>query len=148
MRVEGACQHPLQGVAVEWKDCTRLWQERAVLPLVATGMGRNGSMLCGRYDDSEATGLDGMVEACHLEGEALLLPLHLLVVDQRGQAVHVCCTGAVAQDSADSCRGDRGRRLRAPTKRRDTLGRIDGVGTVASHRTSRRQEGQPAFSSP
>ena len=79
---------------------------------------------------------------------SLLLPLHRPVVDQRGQAVHVCCTGEVAQDAADPCRGDRGRRLRAPTKRRDNLGRIDGVGTVASHRTSRRQEGQPAFSSP
>ena len=37
---------------------TRLLQEGFVLPLFVTCIGRNGSMICGRYDDLEATGLD------------------------------------------------------------------------------------------
>ena len=40
---------------------TRLLQEGLVLPLFVTCIGRNGSMLCGRYDDIAATGLDVIV---------------------------------------------------------------------------------------
>ena len=68
---------------------TRLLQEGCVLPLFVTCIGRNGSMLCGRYDDIEATGLDFIVEASHIEGEIFPLPIHMLVVDQRGEARHV-----------------------------------------------------------
>ena len=68
---------------------TRLLQEGCVLPLFVTCIGRNGSMMCGRYDDIEATGLDFIVEASHLEGETFRMPLHMLVVDQRGEARHV-----------------------------------------------------------
>ena len=68
---------------------TRLLQEGCVLPLFVTCIGRNGSMLCGRYDDIEATGLDFIVEASHIEGETFRMPLHMLVVDQRGEARHV-----------------------------------------------------------
>jgi hypothetical protein len=32
---------------------TRLLQEGFVLPLYVTCIGRNGSMMCGRYDDNE-----------------------------------------------------------------------------------------------
>ena len=35
---------------------TRLLQEGFVLPLFVTCIGRNGSMMCGRYDDIEAQG--------------------------------------------------------------------------------------------
>jgi hypothetical protein len=72
---------------------TRLLQEGFVLPLYVTCIGRNGSMMCGRYDDIEATGLDFIVEASHLEDEAFLLPMHMLIVDQRGEATHVRCDG-------------------------------------------------------
>ena len=68
---------------------TRLLQEGCVLPLFVTCIGRNGSMLCGRYDDIAATGLDFIVEASHIEGEIFPLPIHMLVVDQRGEARHV-----------------------------------------------------------
>ena len=68
---------------------TRLLQEGFVLPLFVTCIGRNGSMMCGRYDDIEATGLDFIVEASHLEDETFPLPIHMLVVDQRGEARHV-----------------------------------------------------------
>ena len=53
---------------------TRLLQEGFVLPLFVTCIGRNGSMICGRYDDIEATGLDFIFEARHIEGEAFPPP--------------------------------------------------------------------------
>ena len=82
----------------DWRDAlqdamypilTRLLQEGFVLPLFVTCIGRNGSMMCGRYDDIEATGLDFIVEASHLEDETFPLPIHMLIVDQRGEARHV-----------------------------------------------------------
>ena len=66
----------------------RLLQEGFVLPLFVTCISRNGSMMCGRYDYIEATGLDCIFEAWHLEGEAFPLPIHMLIVDQRGEARH------------------------------------------------------------
>jgi hypothetical protein len=78
---------------------TQLLQEGWVLPLFVTCIGRNGSMLCGRYDDIAATGLDFIVEASHLEGETFRMPLHMLVVDQRGEARHVRLEGEGGQDS-------------------------------------------------
>jgi hypothetical protein len=68
---------------------TRLLQEGFVLPLYVTCIGCNGSMMCGRYDDIDATGLDFIVEASHIEDEAFPLPMHMLVVDQRSEAAHV-----------------------------------------------------------
>jgi hypothetical protein len=62
---------------------THLLQAGFVLPLFVTCIGRNGSMMCGRYDDIAATGLDFIFEAWHIEGEAFLAPIHMLVVDQR-----------------------------------------------------------------
>jgi hypothetical protein len=82
----------------DWRDAlqdtmypvlTRLLQEGFVLPLFVTCIGRNGSMMCGRYDDIEATGLDFIFEASHIEGETFVMPIHMLVVDQRGEARHV-----------------------------------------------------------
>ena len=82
----------------DWRDAlqdamypilTRLLQEGFVLPLFVTCIGRNGSMMCGRYDDIEATGLDCLVEAWYLEDESFPLPIHMLIVDQRGEARHV-----------------------------------------------------------
>ena len=78
---------------------TRLLQEGFVLPLYVTCIGRNGSMMCGRYDDIEVTGLDFIVEASLLEDEAFLLPIHMLIVDQRGEAAHVRCDGKGGQDT-------------------------------------------------
>jgi hypothetical protein len=72
---------------------TRLLQDGFVLPLFVTCIGRNGSMMCGRYDDIEATGLDVIFEASHIEDEVFLRPLHMLIVDQRGEARHVRCDG-------------------------------------------------------
>ena len=63
---------------------TRLRQEGFVLPLFVTCIGRNGSMMCGRYDNTEATGLDFIFETSHIEGKAFLVSM--LVVDQRGKA--------------------------------------------------------------
>jgi len=77
---------------------TRLLQEGCVLPLFVTCIGRNGSMVCGRYDDIEATGLDFICEASHIEDEACPPPIHMLVVDQRGEASHVRCNGKGGQD--------------------------------------------------
>jgi hypothetical protein len=55
-------------------------------------------MICGRYDDIEATGLDFICEASHIEHEAFPPPIHMLIVDQRGEARHVCCNGKDGQD--------------------------------------------------
>jgi hypothetical protein len=76
----------------------RLLQEDFALPLFVTCIGRNGSMMCGRYDDIEATGLDFIFEAWHIDGEVFPPPLHMLVVDQRGEAKHVRCDGEGGQD--------------------------------------------------
>jgi hypothetical protein len=73
---------------------TRLLQEGFVLPLFVPCICRNGSMMCGRYDDIEATGLDCIFEASHIEGETFVMPIHLLAVDQRGRAGHVRHDGA------------------------------------------------------
>jgi hypothetical protein len=35
----------------------------------------------------------------HIEGEAFLVPIHMLVVDQRGEAAHVRCDGEGTQDT-------------------------------------------------
>jgi hypothetical protein len=77
---------------------TRLLQEGCVLPLFVTCIGRNGSMMCGRYDDIEATSLDFIFEASHIEDEAFLVPIHMLIVDQRGEARHVQYDGTGGQD--------------------------------------------------
>jgi hypothetical protein len=82
---------------------TRLLQEGCVLPLFVTCIGRNGSMMCGRYDDIEATGLDFIFEASHIEDEAFLPPIHMLVVDQRGEVRHVRCDSEGGQDAHDPC---------------------------------------------
>ena len=75
-----------------------------ILPLFVTCIDRNGAMMCGWYDDIEATGLDFIFEASHIEGEAFLVPMHILVVDQRGEAAHVRCDGEGTQElSHDSC---------------------------------------------
>jgi hypothetical protein len=82
----------------EWREAlqdamypvlTRLLQGGFVLPLFVTCISRNGSMICGRYDDIDATGLDFIFEASHIEGETFLVPIHMLVVDQRGEAAHM-----------------------------------------------------------
>lgn len=56
----------------------------------------------GRHeDDIEATGRDFIVEAWHLEGEGFPPPLHMLVVDQRGEARHIRHKHAGRQDAHD-----------------------------------------------
>lgn len=77
---------------------TRLLQQGFILPLFVTCIGRNGSMMCGRYDDIDATGLDFIVEASQIEDEAFLLPIHMLIVDHHGEATHVRCDGEGGQD--------------------------------------------------
>jgi hypothetical protein len=42
-------------------------------------------MMCGRYDNIEATGLDFFFEALHIEHEAFRVSIYLLVVDQRAR---------------------------------------------------------------
>jgi len=82
---------------------TRLLQEGCVLPLFVTCIGCNGSMICGRYDYIEATGLDFIFEASHIEDEAFPPPIHMLVVDQRGEARHLRHERTGGQDARDPC---------------------------------------------
>jgi hypothetical protein len=67
----------------------RLLNKGFVLPLFVACIGTNGSMACGRYAGIEATGLDVIFEASHIEDGAFPRPLHMLIVDQRSAAVHV-----------------------------------------------------------
>jgi hypothetical protein len=55
--------------------------------------------MCGRYEDIEATGLDFIFEAWHIEDEAFSPPIYMLVVDQRGEARHVRCDTEGGQDA-------------------------------------------------
>jgi hypothetical protein len=82
---------------------TRLLQEGFILPLFVTCIDRNGSMMCGRYDYIEATGPDFIFEAWHIEGEVFPPPIHMLVVDQRGEARHVRHKCEGRQDAHDPC---------------------------------------------
>jgi hypothetical protein len=66
----------------------RLLHHGFVLPLCVACLGTNGSMACGWYEAMEATGLDCIFEASHIEAGALPRPLPMLVVDQRSAAVH------------------------------------------------------------
>ena len=95
----------------DWRDALqdamypvlrRLLHEDFVLPLFVTCIGRNGSMICGRYDDIEATGLDFIFEASHIEHEAFLIPIHMLTVDQRGEVRHVRLTARVDRTHPDA----------------------------------------------
>jgi hypothetical protein len=95
---------------------TRLLQEGFVLPLFVTCIGRNGSMMCGRYDNIAATGLDFIFETSHIKGAAFLVPIHMLVVDQRGEAAHVRCDDEDTQDTPCPACGDSGRPLRENTE--------------------------------
>ena len=67
-------------------------------PLCVTCIGRNGSMIWGRYDDIEATGLDFIFEAWRIEDEGFPSPMHMLVVAQLGEARHIRHTRAGSQD--------------------------------------------------
>jgi len=88
-------REPLQGAM--YPALTRLLQEGFVLPFFVTCIGRNGSMMCGRYDAIDATGLDFIFEASHVEEEAFPPPIYMLVVDQRGEARHVRYDGTGGQ---------------------------------------------------
>src|SRR5215831_2794621 len=78
---------------------THLLQQGFVLPFSVTCIGGNGSMICGRYDDIEATGLDFIFLASHIEDEAFPAPIHMLVVDQRGVAAHTRCEHEEGQET-------------------------------------------------
>lgn len=70
---------------------TDLLHQGFTLPFSVTCIGGNGSMTCGRYDDIEATGLDFIFLASHIQDEAFPDPIHMLIVDQRGAAAHIQC---------------------------------------------------------
>jgi hypothetical protein len=60
-------------------------------------------MIARRYDDIEATGLDFIFEASHIEDEVFLLSIHMLVVDRRGEAAHVRQPAMVDRMHSDPC---------------------------------------------
>ena|SRR5215475_13003947 len=91
-------------------------QEGFVLPLFMTCIGRNGSMMCAQYDNIEVAGLDFIFEASHIESEAFLVPIHVLVVDQWGEAAHVRCDDEDTQDTPCPACDDSGRPLREHTE--------------------------------
>jgi len=66
-----------------------LLQQGYTLPLYVAYIGQNGSITGGRYDEIEAIGLDFTMVAFHIEGQGMVLPIHMLVVDQWNQAVRV-----------------------------------------------------------
>jgi hypothetical protein len=55
------------------------------------------------FDDIAATGLDFIFEAWHVEDEVFPPPIHMLVVDQWGEARHVRHKREGRQDAHDPC---------------------------------------------
>ena len=67
----------------------QLLQQGYELPLYVAYIGQNGSITGGRYDEIEGVGLDFTMVTFHLEGEGMVLPIHMLIVDRRNRAVRV-----------------------------------------------------------
>lgn len=83
-----------------YPEFTHLLQQGFALPFAVTCIGGNGSMICGRYEDIEATGLDFIFLALHIEDEAFPAPIHMLVVDQRGAAAQMRWEGEEGQEAS------------------------------------------------
>ena len=62
---------------------TRLTEEGWVFPVCFSAIANNGSMICGRYMNPDEAG--GIV-ATHCPSGEFVLPMHMMVVDERGEA--------------------------------------------------------------
>jgi hypothetical protein len=67
----------------------QLRQEGFAPPLYCAFMDREGSLVYGRYEDRGRRGLSFTIEASHMAAPQVTLPIHVLIVDQHGEAAHV-----------------------------------------------------------
>ena len=58
-------------------------------PVYCTFLDGNGSMVYGKYAETEALGRSFTMITSHMQADDLTLPLHVLLVDQTGEAAHV-----------------------------------------------------------
>jgi hypothetical protein len=58
-------------------------------PLYCAFIDRQGSTVCGRYEDRGHRGLTFTIVTAHMATEQLALPIHVMLVDQHGEAAHV-----------------------------------------------------------
>ncbi|HET8562794.1 MAG TPA: hypothetical protein VFM35_02860 [Candidatus Binatia bacterium] len=62
---------------------TRLTEEGWIFPVCFSAISTNGAMVCGRY--MNATGSGGII-ASHCPSGEFVLPMNMMVVDEKGQA--------------------------------------------------------------
>ena len=58
-------------------------------PLYCTFLDANGSNVYGRYEETDDMGLSFTIITSHMVAEDFTLPMHVLLVDQVGEAAHV-----------------------------------------------------------
>jgi len=62
---------------------TRLTEKRWIFPVCFSAVSSNGSMVCGRYMNP---GEPGGIVASHCPSGEFVLPMNMMVVDERGKA--------------------------------------------------------------
>jgi hypothetical protein len=67
----------------------QLREEGFAPPLYCAFIDRQGSTVCGRYDDRGRRGLVFTLVTAHMATEQFALPIHVMLVDQHGEAAHV-----------------------------------------------------------
>jgi hypothetical protein len=67
----------------------QLRQEGFAPPLYCAFIDRQGSTVCGRYEDRGRRGLSFTIVASHMAAPHVELPINMMLVDQHGEAAHV-----------------------------------------------------------
>ena len=78
---------PIQQMIVD--ALKKLGDEGWETPIFFVAVAANGSMVYGRYDATDEGGLEATMLAEHIEDEALLLPINLMMSNAEGEAVRL-----------------------------------------------------------
>ena len=68
---------------------THLRAEGFEPPLYCAFIDRNGSTVCGRYEDQGRRRLTFTIVASHMAAQQVALPIQVMLVDRHGEAAHV-----------------------------------------------------------
>jgi hypothetical protein len=58
-------------------------------PFYFAAISANGSFLCGQYDANDQGGLEAKTVAEHIEDDAFMLPINMMITDGQGEAVRL-----------------------------------------------------------
>jgi hypothetical protein len=58
-------------------------------PIFFVAVAANGSMVYGRYDATDAGGLEATLLAEHIEDAALMLPINMMMSNTEGEAIRL-----------------------------------------------------------